>query len=206
MRVLFLTNNAVSAPLSEWLKTRREVRDVIVREEPLRTVDMAEIQPHVVISYSYQYIIKADVLDMLQRRFINLHISFLPHNRGADPNAWSFLENTPKGVSIHEIDEGTDTGPILVQKELTFDEERETLGNAYWTLQSEIQALFREHWEELRTGSIRRSPQVGVGSHHFVQDFQQIRDYLLCEDGWNVSIPILKERYARLGDGRRPRP
>ncbi|MCL0081308.1 hypothetical protein M1N64_03665 [Peptococcaceae bacterium] len=49
-------------------------------------------------------------MDKFQGRAINLHISFLPWNRGADPNFWSFIENAPVGVSIHYLDEGIDTG------------------------------------------------------------------------------------------------
>ena len=41
----------------------------------------------------------------MKRPIVNLHISYLPFNRGSHPNYWSFVENTPKGVSIHEIDE-----------------------------------------------------------------------------------------------------
>ena len=50
------------------------------------------------------------------KTLINLHISYLPYNRGSYPNYWSFKENTPNGVSIHHIDDGIDTGPVLVQK------------------------------------------------------------------------------------------
>lgn len=56
---------------------------------------------------------------------LNLHISYLPWNRGANPNFWSFVENTKKGVTIHEIDEKLDKGKILLRKELEFDENRE---------------------------------------------------------------------------------
>ncbi|MCD8568399.1 MAG: formyl transferase, partial [Geovibrio sp.] len=80
-----------------------------------------EIKPDLIISYSYRYIIGEDVISAMNGGIINLHISYLPWNKGADPNIWSFLENTPKGVTIHKIDEGLDTGEILVQEELVFN-------------------------------------------------------------------------------------
>ena len=40
-------------------------------------------------------------------------MSFLPYNRGSHPNFWSFVENTPKGVSIHEVSNGIDDGDII---------------------------------------------------------------------------------------------
>ena len=69
-----------------------------------------------IISYGYRFIIPKDNIQNLKNPIINLHISYLPFNRGAHPNYWSFKENSPKGVTIHFIDSGVDTGPILVQK------------------------------------------------------------------------------------------
>ena len=60
-----------------------------------------------------------------------MHISLLPWNRGYHPNIWSFLEDTPKGVTIHYINEGIDTGDIIVQKEIVIDEDKETLKSSY---------------------------------------------------------------------------
>ena len=68
------------------------------------------------ISFGYRYIISEAVLNKFKPNAINLHISYLPWNRGADPNLWSFIEDTPKGVTIHEIDEGIDTGDIIFKK------------------------------------------------------------------------------------------
>ena len=48
-------------------------------------------------------------------------MSYLPFNRGAHPNFWSFVDNTPSGVSIVEIDKGIDTGPVIYKKKIKFD-------------------------------------------------------------------------------------
>lgn len=85
----------------------------------------------------------------MQGQIFNLHISLLPYNRGASPNFFSFIENTPKGVTIHQIDEGLDTGPILAQKELFFDESKETFASGYEKLILEIQMLFKENWSSI---------------------------------------------------------
>ena len=192
MLILFLANNPVSIPLSDWL---RERADVVIWQEDLAVADVAKIQPDLVVSYSYRHIIKADVLALLPKKYINLHIAFLPYNRGADPNAWSFLEETPNGVSIHLTDPGIDTGPILVQKQVIFDDKRETLGSSYKILQKEIQELFRKHWDGLRDGTIKAVPQVGKGTFHKAKQFIEIKDGLMGKEGWNVPIPLFKERY-----------
>lgn len=85
----------------------------------------------------------------MQGQIFNLHISLLPYNREASPNFFSFIENTPKGVTIHQIDEVLDTGPILAQKELFFDESKETFASSYEKLILEIQMLFKENWSSI---------------------------------------------------------
>ena len=49
-----------------------------------------------IISYGYRHIFTNSFLKKVSAPIINLHISFLPFNRGAHPNFWSFVENTPK--------------------------------------------------------------------------------------------------------------
>jgi methionyl-tRNA formyltransferase len=192
VKVLFLTNNALTTPLSDWLTARV---DVVIWQEKLSPSDVSAIRPDLVVSYSYRHFIKADVLALLPNRFVNMHIAFLPYNRGADPNAWSLLENTPKGVTIHLTYPGIDTGPILVQKALDFDEERETLASSYEILQQEIQALFKEHWIGLRDCTIRAVPQIGDGTYHVTAQFDEIKKDLMGKEGWDVPIPLFKERY-----------
>ena len=40
-----------------------------------------------------------------KNQIINCHGAYLPHNRGAHPNVWSFIDNTPKGGTIQYINE-----------------------------------------------------------------------------------------------------
>ena len=65
------------------------------------------------VSFGYKKIIPKNILKYAKRPIINLHMSFLPFNRGAHPNFWSFVNKTPSGVTIHEINNGVDTGPII---------------------------------------------------------------------------------------------
>ena len=144
------------------------------------------------VSYGYRYIIKKDILDKLCNSAINLHISFLPWNRGADPNFWSFIEGTPKGVTIHHLDEGVDTGDIIVQKEIEFDSDNnDTLATSYDKLQQEIQQLFMLNWVDIKDGNIPRKRQVGKGSLHKAKDKESISHILT--DGWNTPISVLED-------------
>lgn len=122
------------------------------KESPFDVLFLEENHIDFVVSYGYRHIIKSDVVNHLKDRIINLHISYLPWNRGADPNLWSFLEDTPKGVTIHYMDEGVDTGDIIAQKELCFNNGQHTLATTYAYLQEEMISLFKATWPLIITG------------------------------------------------------
>ena len=126
------------------------------------------------------------MLDAFPSAAINLHISYLPWNKGADPNLWSIVEGSPKGVSIHYIDQGVDTGDIIVQEKIEFDYEQETLASSYVKLHEAIFALFKRHWSEIKSGSCPRKAQVGDGSLHKVKDRQSISACMT--DGWHTQL------------------
>lgn len=143
-----------------------------------------------VVSYGYRHLITKPVLDYLPEQIINLHISYLPWNRGADPNLWSFLEDTPKGVSIHVIDNGTDTGDIIVQKEIEFLNDDETLSTTYKTLQDELIMLFRKEWKIIRDGSYKKWKQCPGGSFHKSVDKERYAHLLI--NGWDTPVSSLR--------------
>ena len=171
--ILFLTNNENTYDLYEWLLAQGE-RVHVIRNRI--TLDMVKgLQPAMAISFNYRHIVPGEVLAYLKNRVLNLHTSLLPYNRGSSPNFFSFLCDTPKGVTIHLMDQGLDTGDVLLQKELFFDESKETFASTYDKLMEEIKGLFREHWQELRAGKITPVRQEGTGSLHRMKELERIR-------------------------------
>ena len=72
--------------------------------KPTNLQFVKKINPNFIISYNYRFIFKQEIVNYVKNNIINLNISLLPWNRGAYPNVWSFLEDAPKGVTIHIID------------------------------------------------------------------------------------------------------
>ena len=60
------------------------------------------------------WLIKDPLLDMPDTPIINVHPGKLPEHRGLDSMAWSIVEGDPTGLTAHFVDEGIDTGPILL--------------------------------------------------------------------------------------------
>lgn len=197
MRILFLTNSDVSAPLVEWLKPRNEL---IVQSEPITADYVMSLRPDIAVSYSYRHLVRSATLDTLPGRFVNLHISYLPFNRGADPNFWSLVEGTPSGVSIHLMSPGVDEGDILAQEVVEIDQANHTLKSSYDVLQAQIQALFRKNWASIADGTVKPFLQPAGGSVHYARQLAAIRDAVLGPEGWHVPVTTLRQRYAALQD------
>lgn len=145
----------------------KQTDEVTVTDERVNLEEVKTYDPDLIISYGYKYILRPPVVQAYPGSIINLHISYLPWNRGYHPNFWSFYEDTPKGVTIHYIDEGIDTGDILLQKIVEFTPEEDTLVKTYDRLRQEIEELFIENWYELRRATIQPKTGQGGGSHHF---------------------------------------
>lgn len=192
--VLFLTNNENTTDLYEWLCGKEEK---VYRIENKLTLEMVrQLEPTYIVSFNYRHIIPKDILEETEGRVINLHTSYLPYNRGSSPNFFSFWENTPKGVTIHKMDEGLDTGDILCRKELFFDETKESFATTYETLLVEIKELFKENWEKIKNGQIKALKQVGEGTCHRMKELEEIRsEYPFA---WSDVIADVKKKVGKL--------
>lgn len=142
------------------------------------------------ISYRYNYVIRQPEITFFEGRLVNLHISLLPWNRGADPNLWSFLENTPKGVTIHQIDAGLDTGAIILQQEHHFNLATESLKSSYETLSKSVESLFISNSNAILQQAITPVAQSGTGSFHKLRDKTPYLK-LLEVNGWETSVAEL---------------
>lgn len=168
----------------------------VLSKHELITVDGAitpdwcrELSPDLILSFGYRSMISEEVLREVDGNAVNLHVSLLPWNRGADPNFWSWVEGTPKGVTLHWITSGLDQGPILAQREVELDR-RDTLRITYATLIEEITDLFIANWGSIESGSAPSIPQRGVGSIHRHSELLLHQEVL--KKGWDTPCEELE--------------
>ena len=183
MRVLLLT--PVPHYLAEAITSEGDSYAVSMDEYRLWPADM-----DFVVSFGYRKIIPEKVIDFYRGRIINIHMSMLPWNRGADPNFWSWFDRTPKGVSIHAVDAGIDTGDILVQREIEMVEGH-TLKSSYSLLIVEAASLFAEQWPDLRRLDWNPVRVVGGGSYHRTADKEKWVNRLPL--GWDTPVKDVME-------------
>lgn len=179
------------SPIVSWLKNENIIVETTLDKlDPIILRDTAD-EYDWVVGYRYPQIVTSEVINLLTGRLLNLHISYLPWNKGADPNLWSLVDDTPKGISIHQIDEGIETGGIYCQKQLYFHQD-ETLALTYKRLNNEITELFFNSIRDIVSNNLRATPQKGKGSYHRKKDKEKLPAELF-KKGWDISIKEVKE-------------
>jgi methionyl-tRNA formyltransferase len=84
--------------------------------DPAFVERLRALAPDVGVVVAYGHILKPDLLALPRHGMINLHPSLLPELRGAAPVEWAILNGLKQtGVTIMQMDEGLDSGPILLQ-------------------------------------------------------------------------------------------
>ena len=90
-----------------------------------------ELDPELVVVVAYGCIIPPQLLHVAKYGCINLHVSQLPKYRGSAPIQWAVLNGDAEtGVTIMQLDEGLDTGDILMARPVAIDPE-ETSGELF---------------------------------------------------------------------------
>src|SRR5512143_2256805 len=83
---------------------------------------LRESGAEVAVVVAYGKILPKAVLEALPRGCINVHASLLPKYRGAAPVQWAVIDGEPEtGVCIMQLDEGMDTGPVLLERRVPID-------------------------------------------------------------------------------------
>lgn len=100
----------VYQPLS--LKKERDYLDIL-----------KELKPDVIVVVAFGQILPREVLNLPPYGCINVHASLLPKLRGAAPINWAIIRGDEKtGVTTMQMNEGLDTGDMLLKREIEIDE------------------------------------------------------------------------------------
>ena len=99
---------------------------LIQLEKGINTKSSLEIiraqKPDVLVSIAGNQIFKKNLLAIPAKGTINLHTALLPKYRGLMPTFWVLKNNEPEtGVSVFFVDEGIDSGPIIVQERVPIE-------------------------------------------------------------------------------------
>jgi methionyl-tRNA formyltransferase len=129
-----------------------------VREETFQE-KIKGLQPDLFVLVAYGQILPKSLLEIPKHGAVNVHASLLPKYRGAAPIPWAILKGERvTGVTTMMMDEGMDTGDILLQTEISMSDEEtsETLHDQLALLGAQ---LLSETVKEMKAGSVRPIPQ-----------------------------------------------
>ena len=201
-RTAYFGNNILGLRILRWLRERDESivglvvhppakrkfgdelieaaglpKERVVLGSRLRAPDVIEQvrlwEADIAVSVLFDYILKPDIIESFPMGVVNLHPALLPWNRGQYPNVWSIVEGTPAGTTLHYIDAGVDTGPIIDQQEVVVDpvDTGETL---YRKLEDASFEVFTRSWDAIKEGRASQTPQPSGGTSHRTRDVDAI--------------------------------
>lgn len=108
---------------------------------------------------SYGQILPRDLIELPKNGTLNVHPSLLPLLRGADPIRTAILQEEKTGVTIMQIDERMDHGPIVAKRDVAFDEWPTDYCSARDHLASVGGKLLAEVMHPFINGDITPTPQ-----------------------------------------------
>lgn len=203
MRVAVFANNLLGAQSVEWLREIGEELVALVIHPPQRLqhgerllaaarlpaasvfdgsrLDEPEVrrallatEPEIGLSVLFGYLLAPDLVGAFPRGALNLHPAYLPWHRGTCSNVWSIVEGGHAGVTLHRIDAGIDTGPILAQEPVEI-EPIDTGESLYRKLEAAGLALLRRTWPAVREGRLTPQPQpIRAGCAHRRRDIDEL--------------------------------
>lgn len=134
-------------------------------KEPFFQDTLVHLNPELVVVVAYGKILPPQVLQIPRYGCINVHASLLPQYRGAAPVQWALIHGEEKtGITTMHMDEGLDTGDILLQEEvmISADDTAATLGEH---LAETGASVLMRTIADLKDGSLHPVPQKGSPSY-----------------------------------------
>ena len=120
-----------------------------------------ELKPDVISVVAYGKILPKEILEIPKKGCINVHGSLLPKYRGAAPIQWAVLNGDKEtGITTMYMDEGMDTGDMILTKKVEIDE-NETTGELWERLSKIGGELLVETLKQIEAETAPRIKQKG---------------------------------------------
>lgn len=139
---------------------------VLSLENPDEIISVVkELNPDIAVTVAYGRILSKAFFSLPKYGTLNVHFSLLPKYRGAAPIQWSLINGEKiTGVTVFEIDEGTDSGPVYKQSQITIDPQDDAR-----TLTGKLVSLgigvLEETLCEIKNGTAKKFPQQATPTY-----------------------------------------
>ncbi|GBE04967.1 MAG TPA: methionyl-tRNA formyltransferase [Nitrospirae bacterium] len=127
--------------------------------------ELRALAPSVIITAAYGQILPSEIINLPEFACVNVHASLLPIYRGAAPINRAIMNGDDRtGITIMLMDEGMDTGPVLLKQEIKITAD-DTAGSLSKRLSSLGAKLLVKTLEELGNDTLKPVPQAGEISY-----------------------------------------
>ena len=169
-----------------------------------------EASPEIIVVAAFGQILTKEILDIPKYGCINIHASLLPEYRGASPIQRCIADGKEKtGITIMQMDEGLDTGDILMQREIPIAGD-ETGGSLFDRLSELGAEMIREAIPLIRDGKLSpvkqddsRATYVGTlkkdsGELDFSKDAEELERLVRAMDPWPGTFCSYKDKSLKI--------
>ena len=139
--------------------------------EALRLI--AGLEPDLIVVAAYGLLLPAAVLDLPKLKTLNVHPSMLPAHRGAAPVSQAILDGSETtGVTIMVLDEGLDSGPIVVQEETAIggDEDAAALTRRLFEIGGRLLVDTLPRWERGEIEALEQDDSLATITRRLTRD------------------------------------
>lgn len=173
----------------------------VTKRADAETIDIVKrAEPDVIVVNSWYSWMPPELYDLPPHGTLNLHDSLLPKFTGFSPVLWALISGEPEfGLTVHRMDDGLDTGDILVQRSLPIGP-ADTGTELVLRGMELIPGALREALDALDSGTAIWQPQQKAERTYFHKRSE--RDSLI---DWNWPAEDL-ERFVRALSEPYPRP
>ncbi len=127
--------------------------------------ELRNLKPDAIVVVAYGQILPPEIIYLPPKGCINIHASLLPKYRGAAPINWSLIQgDVSTGITIMQMDEGMDTGPILLQEEIEILPE-DTAGSLSSRLSHRGGPLLIKALGGIERDKLKPRPQEGTATY-----------------------------------------
>ena len=144
------------------------------------------------------WIFRYNFISAFDGKLLNIHGSNLPQNRGCGGYSWRILRNDRSGgFSIHIVDEGMDTGEIIMYKNFTFDSDCRKPVDYYSVAKIHIKELFKDFLDKIKKGGdFELMPQPEHLSTYWPRISSELHSYI----DWSYDLIDLERFICAFDD------
>ena len=189
-----LANRGMKQTLSPVAKCAEEYQLPVEYPATLRDPEIVnkikELNPDIIFVIAYGYILPKEIIEIPKLGCFNLHGSLLPKYRGAAPIQRSIIAGDKiTGISFIEVDEGLDTGDIVLDAELPIKAE-DTYQDLEKNLSQLGKTLLHEFFTKLSANKIPQDNNEATYAHKIDKKEAKI--------DWNDNAQLINQKIRAL--------